>query len=181
VTALRYRLACAVLPLLLLSTAGSQRRRDPLNSQEIDQLRDTAVEPEQRLKLYLKFARVRLASLDAVRSDPKITDRGGETHDRLQDFLSVYDELDDNIEMYVGRKADLRKPLKEIIEADTEFQAKLRALKDSAEVSKEEVKQYEFVLANALETLDAGAEDHRQLLVEQEEAAKHKKKTKPQD
>ena len=39
--------------------------------------------------------------------------------------------LNDNIDTFVERKSDLRKPLKAIIEADTEFQAKLRALKSS--------------------------------------------------
>jgi uncharacterized membrane protein len=80
--------------------------------------------------------------------------------------------------MYADRKADLRKPLKEIIEADTEFQARLRALKDAAGASRDDIKKYEFILANTLDTLDTSAEDHRQLLAEQEEAAKHKKKTK---
>jgi uncharacterized coiled-coil DUF342 family protein len=167
-----------LLLLLLVSPVGSQRQRDPLNPQEIDQLRDTATEPEQRLKLYVKFARARLATLEQARSDPKVADRGQETHDRLQDFLALYDELNDNIDMYADRKADLRKPLKEIIEADTEFQARLRALKDAAGASRDDIKKYEFILANTLDTLDTSAEDHRQLLAEQEEAAKHKKKTK---
>jgi truncated hemoglobin YjbI len=75
----------------------------------------------------------------------------------------------------VDRKDDIRKPLKLVIEADTEFQAKLRALKDAAGVSQQEASAYEFVLTNVLETVDTSAEDHRKLLEDQEEAAKHKK------
>ena len=165
--------------LFLLPFASAAPRHDPLTSAEIDQLRDTAQEPEQRLKLYVKFARARLASLEQVRSDPKLTDRGQETHDRLQDFLDLYDELNDNIDTYADRKADLRKVLKPIIEADTEFQAKLRALKNSGTVNKDEQSHYEFLLTNTIDTLDNSAQDHRQLLTEQAEAAKHKKKTKP--
>jgi len=175
----RRRVACWVLPLLLACTSWSERRRDPLTPLEVDQLRDTAMEPDLRLKLYVKFARARLVSLEQVRADPKVTNRGQETHDRLQDFLDVYDELNENIDTYVGRKADLRKVLKAIIEADTEFQAKIRALRDSADAAKDEAKQYEFLLTNTLDTLDSSAEDHRQLLTEQEEAAKHKKLAKP--
>ena len=125
------------------------------------------------------FARARLAALEQARSDPKTTDRGLATHDRLQDFLDVYDELNDNIDTYVERKSDLRKALKAVIEGDTEFQAKLRALRDDATAKKEETGQYEFLLTNALDTLDSSAQDHRQLLTEQEEAAKHKKPAKP--
>jgi hypothetical protein len=173
----RCKLGCCALALVL-TVAWAERRRDPLTPVEIDQLRDTAQEPEMRLKLYVKFARARLAALEQVRSDPKTADRGQAMRDRLQDFLDVYDELNDNVDTFADRNADIRKPLKVIIEADIEFQAKLRALKDSAQSGKDETKQYEFLLSNALETLDGSAEDHRKLLTEQEEAAKHKKKNK---
>jgi predicted nucleic acid-binding Zn-ribbon protein len=86
------------------------------------------------------------------------------------------DELNDNIDTYVSRKSDLRKVLKLVIDGDTEFQAKLRALRDDVTAKKEEMEQYEFLLSNALETLDSSVQDHRQLLSEQEEAAKLKKK-----
>jgi hypothetical protein len=161
--------------MLLLSTVWAQTRRDPLNPNEQDELRDAAQDPGERLKLYILFARTRLTALEQVRSDPKATDRAQQTRDRLQDFLDVYDELNDNIDTFVERKADLRKPLKAIIEADTEFQAKLRALKSSADASKDQAK-YDFLLSNVLDAVDGGVQDHRQLLSEQEEAAKHKKK-----
>ena len=165
---------CALF--LLLSPVLAEQKRDPLTAPEIDQLRDTAMDPDLRLKLYVTFARARLVALEQARSDPKTTDRSLATHDGLQDFLDVYDELNDNIDTYVGRKSDLRKVLKIIIDGDTEFQAKLRALRDDATAKKEEMEQYEFLLSNALETLDSSVRDHRQLLSEQEEATKQKKK-----
>ena len=171
--------AALALSFLIAAPGLAERKRDPLTPPEVDQLRETALDPDLRLKLYVKFARARLASVEQARSDPKATNRGVETHDRLQDFLDVYDELNENIDTYADRKSDLRKVLKAVIEADTEFQAKLRALKDSGSIAKGEVQQYEFLLSNALETLDSSAQDHRQLLGEQEEAAKHKKLAKP--
>ena len=167
-----------VFMLMLPSSAFSQARHDTLTNPEIDQLRDTAQEPDLRLKLYVKFARDRLAALEQARSDPKATNRGQDTHDRLQEFLDVYDELNDNVDTYVGRKSDMRKGLKAVIEADTEFQAKLRALQDSANTAKDESKQYEFLLSTGLETLDSSAQDHRQVMTDQEELAKQKKKNK---
>src|ERR1700674_1508645 len=163
------KLARLVLAMSLLSTVWAQRRRDPLNPLEQDQLRDAAQEPGERLKLYIQFARTRRTSLEQIRSDPKVTDRAPQTRDRLQDFLDVYDELNDNIDTFVERKADLRKPLKVIIESDTEFQAKLRALKSSANANKDEAKQYDFLLTSVLDTIDSSVQDHRQLLGQQEE------------
>ncbi len=167
------------LPLftaLLLSQATAQYRREPLNDKEIDQLRDAAQEPSERIKLYITFARDRLVSLEQLRADPKVTDRAQQTHDKLQNFLDVYDELNGNIDTFVERKSDLRKPLKSLIEADTEFQAKLRALQSSADSSPQEAKTYQFLLANAMDTLDDSLKDDQQLLAEQEAAFKHKKK-----
>jgi hypothetical protein len=167
--------ACIGLLFVAAVAASAQRHRDPFTQLEIDQIRDTSWEPQQRLSLYVKFARARLVALEQLRSDPKTKDRPQQTHDKLDDFLLIYDELNDNIDTYVGRKDDIRKPLKVILDADTEFQAKLRALKDAADVSPEETKRYEFILTNVLDTLDTSGEDHRKLLAEQEEAAKHKK------
>jgi hypothetical protein len=170
---------CTCLGLSFLATGPvlAQRHRDPFTPHEIDQIRDASWEPQQRLALYVAFARARLVGLEQMRSDPKTKNRAQQTHDRLDDFLLIYDELNDNIDTYLDRKNDIRKPLKVIVDADTEFQAKLRALKDAADVPAEEARQYEFVLTNALDTLDTSAEDHRKLLAEQQEAGKHRKKT----
>jgi hypothetical protein len=165
-----------LLALPLLFPLWAQRRRDPLNPLEIDQLRDAMLEPDQRLKLYVKFSRDRMTKLEQMRSDPKTVDRGRQTHDMLEDFLAVYDELNDNIDMYVGRKDDIRKPLKVIIEADTEFQSKLRALKNSTNTNAAEASQYEFLLTDALDTVDSSADDHRKTVTEVEEYMKRKKK-----
>ena len=164
----------ACLPVC--SPLWAQRRRDPLNPLEIDQLRDAMLDPDIRLKLYVKFSRDRMVKLEQMRSDPKTTERARQTHDMLEDFLAVYDELNDNIDMYVGRKDDIRKPLKVIIEADTEFQAKLRAIKNSANTNADEAKQYEFLLTDALDTVDSSADDHRKTVAEVEAYMKRKKK-----
>src|SRR6266853_609102 len=169
------RLGCSVCIGVFLWGATSvlaQRHRDPFTPQEIDQIRDASWEPQQRLTLYLKFARARMAALQQMRSDPKTKNRPQQTHDALDDFLLIYDELNDNIDTYVDRKNDIRKPLKLVIDADTEFQAKLRGLKDAADVPPEEAQKYEFVLTNTLDTLDTSAAEHRKLLAEQEEAGK---------
>jgi hypothetical protein len=169
--------ACAWAGLLLAgcSLAQAQRHHEPLTQLEIDQIRDASWEPKQRLTLYVQFTRARLVKLEEMRNDPKTKDRPRQTHDLLDDFQLLYDELNDNIDTYIDRKDDIRKPLKTVIEADTEFQAKLRALKDAADVPVAESQQYEFVLSNILDSVDTAAQDHRKLLADQEEAAKHKK------
>ena len=171
--------AFAMLFLLALQLAlplAAQRRREPLNPLEIDQLRDAMLDPDERLKLYVKFSRDRLTKLEQMRSDPKVTDRGLQTRDLLQDFLTIYEELNDNVDMYFGRKNDIRRPMKLIIEADTEFQSRLRALKNSANVDPREAHQYEFELTDALDLVDTSVGDHHKTLTDVEEYMKHKPK-----
>ena len=171
--------SCLGLVLALGAMAEAQQHRDPFTQPEIDQIRDTSWEPQLRLGLYVKFARSRLEALEKARSDPKTKDRAQVVHDRLDDFLLIYDELNDNIDTYVDRKDDIRKPLKVIIDADGEFQQKLLALRDAAGVTPQETNRYEFILSEALDTVDSSAEDHRKLMTDEEEAAKHRKKAPP--
>jgi hypothetical protein len=185
------RFAVSLLLLLAGNAAAQQHHRDPLSDLEIDQLRDAAQVPIVRLKLYVDYARARLDKLQQVRVDTKATDtkaadtkaedtkaedRGQQTRDALQDFLDIYDELNTNVDTFADRKEDLRKALKPVIEADTEFGSKLRAFKASLASTPQEAESYAFLLGTALDTVDAAAKDHRDLLAEQEEDFKHKKK-----
>jgi hypothetical protein len=177
----RWRNALGLVLLLILpliSPLRAQRRRDPLNPLEVDQLRDAMLDPDERLNLYVKFSRDRMTKLEQMRSDPKAADRALQTRDMLQDFMTVYDELNDNIDMYVGRKNDIRKPMKLVIEGDTEFQSQLRALKNSANADPKEAKQYELELTDAIESVDSSAGEHHKTLAEVEQYVKQQKKQK---
>lgn len=164
--------------LVAFPAVAEQHHRDPLNDLEIDKLRDAAQEPEARLKLYIEFARTRLENLEKVRADEKAQNRDELTRDALQDFLDVYDELNTNVDTFADRGDDLRKALKPVIEADTEFGSKLRAFKSSLGSRPESQKDFTFLLGSALDAIDAGMKDHRDLLAEQEETFKNKKKDK---
>ena len=162
--------------LLLVGTCWAQHHHDSvLSPDEVDQIRDAAQAPDERLKLYIQFARARLDALDKSRTDPAIKNHAQEIHDRLNDFVDIYDELNENVDTYADRKDDLRKPVKAVIEADTEFQNRLRALQTSLAGAQDQG-TYQFFLTTALNAVDDGARDHRQLLAEQEEAAKHRRK-----
>ena len=97
-------------------------------------------------------------------------------HDLLQDFTSLLDEIDDNIDMYGSHKTDMRKGLKLVIEADSEWQLQLRKLKEQS--PPEEVDQYSFVLSNASDAVKDSADSARKELQEQNELAKDKKLNK---
>ncbi len=162
-------LRLAFLLTAFLVSAAAAQHRDPLNRAESDQIRDAADDPAKRLALFVKFAKARLDSIEQLRADPKAEDRGVKIRDLLQDFGDIIDELDDNIDDYADKNTDLRKPLKEIIEADTEFQGKLKALADAAGDSRTaaEAREYKFVLQDSTDSLNSDLDNAKKLLADQ--------------
>jgi hypothetical protein len=171
--------------LVLVPCTATAGRHDPLTSDEIDQLREVALDPESRLKLFADFARLRFTAIETARMPNKPDpakpgaakpDAGNprSLHDLMEDFLAVYDELDENISMYEDRQADLRKAMKVVLLADNEFHARLEGLRHN--LTPEERTDCDFVLSSIVEAVTTGTADHKKLLEEQEASFKNKKK-----
>jgi len=175
-----------LLLLLLLSLGASARKRDPLTEAETDQLREVALEPYHRIKLLIKFTEARLVAIDQVRVDPKLAaGRGKQIHDLLEDFSSLMDEINDNLDQYEGRPLDkdqvkqYHKGLKELIEADSRFDLELRTLQSAAETdpeTKKELPDFRFVLQDAQEALKSNADMAREYIETTHEEKKGEKK-----
>lgn len=142
--------------------AGGQHKRDPLTDQETDQIREQALNPQKRFHLYITFATARLTAIDQLRADPKMAQgRGQQVHDLLEDFLALVDETEDNLDDYREKKADLIKPLTELVEAESNWKLKLRSLKESGGA---DVKDYDFVLQNAIDAVNESSDSARKEL-----------------
>jgi hypothetical protein len=167
-----------VLLSLIASIAVAQRReRDPLTEKEVDEMREAADYPSKRLELMVGFAKERMNTIDQLRADPSAAaTRPRQIHDLLEDFILLLDETDDNIDMYEAHKSDMRKGLKLLIEADSEWQLKLRQLKEQSPAP--ELSQYSFVLANAIDTVADSAKSTRETLQEQNKLAQDKQLNK---
>ncbi len=170
-------LGAVALSCLTSPAAAQVHKRDPLTEQEVDQMRETADFPNKRLELMIGFARTRMKSINDLRTATKIApNRPQQIHELLQDFVALLDEIDDNIDMYGAHNADMRKGLKLLIEADSEWQLQLRELKEQS--PPEELQQYSFVLANAKDAVSDSAQDTRETLEEQNKLAAEKKLNK---
>jgi hypothetical protein len=171
---MRRPLVALALGLAALAASAQVHRHDPLTSAETDALREVSTEPNEKLPLYLKYARARLDAIDQLRSDPHSAEgRGLKVHDLLQDFQIIVDEMDRNLDSFADQKLDFRKALKEVIQTDSEFQSKLRTLKETSKepAATAEAKDYEFALLDATDAVDGDLENARDLLAQQEKAA----------
>jgi hypothetical protein len=167
-----------VLSFIVTSSVLAQRReRDPLTEKEVDEMRETADFPNKRLELMINFAKERLAAIDQLRADSSAAaTRPKQIHDLLQDFLTLLDETGDNVDMYASHRADLRKGLKLLIESTSEWQLKLRQLKEQSPAG--ELAEYSFVLANAIDAVADSGKDARETLQEQNKLAQAKQLNK---
>lgn len=172
----------STLVVFVATAQGQGRRRDPLTAAETEQLREQAQEPVNRLRLYIKFAGQRMVDLEEIpanaKADPK---RGQKVHDLLEDVANIVDEIDDNMDNYSEHGADIRRPLKELISAESDWALRLRAMKDAIakdpRVAKE-AHDYSFALDTAIDSVDDSANSARKRLEDQNASLKTTLKTK---
>lgn len=112
---------CVVFPL------HAQTDKDPLNDNEVDQIRELRDQPVQRIKLYQKFIEERIAAIKQIGPNPKAEDRKAELRAKLEEFTRLSDELQDNLDTFDEAHADLRKALKDLVPASAKWPEILNA------------------------------------------------------
>lgn len=122
-------LTLTALLLACSSTSMAQHQRTAsLTDSEVEAVREAAVFPVERVKLYTKFLNERADKIKALTNRPKSGPRVLKLDDDLQDFTALLDEMNDNLDQYGDRHSDIRKALKPLSEDSSRWQTILRAL-----------------------------------------------------
>jgi hypothetical protein len=133
--------------VVIFAASGFAQERDFLTADEIDQLREIQ-EPNARLKLYVVFARQRLALLQQFLSKEK-PGRSALIHDTLEDYTHIIEAIDTVADDALVRKVSLDIGMKEVATAETEMLATLQKVEETAP---KDLSRFEFVLKNAIDT-----------------------------
>lgn len=160
---------CAALACSL--TLDAQTKHVPLSEEDTDKLRDSADKPPERVKLYIKFTDERIASVKSILATKRSLTpvQTLQLHNLMDEFTHLVDELQDNLDEYDERHSDIRKPLKEILDADARWQDVLKSFPPDP--------SYDFAHKTAQEAATSIAEAAQKMMDEQTLYFKDKKKS----
>jgi hypothetical protein len=136
---------CAAV--LILACSGFAQQRDYLTADEIDQVREVQ-EPNLRLKLYVHFAKQRIAEIQQLLAKEK-TGRSALIHDALEDYRHIIEAIDTVSDDALRRKVALDEGMKAVADAEKEMLATLNKIEES---NAKDLQRFEFALKAAIDT-----------------------------
>ena len=115
--------------VLVASTqaALAQEKEDALSQKEVEELRDAAFIPTDRIETYEKILDTREKMIEALLAKPRHVTFGEDMHDALDQFGAIADEMNDNLDELNAQHRDLRKILPKLVKATERWTTALRA------------------------------------------------------
>ena len=111
-------LLLAILAILVFSSPlHAQHHESALSEAEIEQIREARYVPSDCILLFVKFLDLRTKEIQDLYAKPRRPGREQDTHDLIEQFTAIADELSDNLDDYGPRHADLRKALPKLLDA----------------------------------------------------------------
>jgi hypothetical protein len=123
----------AIMLLALLATPPlhAQHPDDALSQTEIEQIRDLRYYPADCVLAFVKFLDLRTKEITDLYANPRRPGREQDTHDLLEQFTAIADELSDNLDDFGPRHADLRRALPKILDATDRWSSALKSPPDN--------------------------------------------------
>jgi hypothetical protein len=154
--------------VLAICPLFGQSKKDPLTEQQIEDVREAGDEPLQRIKLFVGYVDERSKGIHDLNADAHAQNKTVRTHNLLDEFTRLSDDLEDNMDNFNDQHADLRKVLKEIVDKSTQWGTVLNEPPPS--------NQYDFARKTAQDANQSVHEAAIQMLADEEKYFAEKKK-----
>ena len=120
------RLPLALIFLSLTLPLHAQRGDTSLSEGEVEQLRESAYFPNDRVLVFIKFLDTRNKAIQDLFAHPRKPGREEDTHDLLEQFTAIADELNDNLDDYGPNHRDVRKALPKLLDATERWASNIK-------------------------------------------------------
>ncbi len=120
------RLSFVIVILALALPLCAQANDSALSEREIEQLRESAYIPNDRIVLFIKLLDTRDKAIQELYAHPRKPGREQDTHDLMAQFTSIADELNDNLDDYGPHHRDIRKSLPKLLDATERWSSNLK-------------------------------------------------------
>jgi hypothetical protein len=120
----RFPLAFVLLALTL--PLHAQHSDTSLSEGEIEQLRESAYFPSDRILVFIKLLDARNKAIQDLFAHPRKPGREQDTHDLFEQFTNIADELNDNLDDYGPHHRDIRKVLPKLLDATERWASNLK-------------------------------------------------------
>jgi hypothetical protein len=120
------RLPFAFVLLALALPVFAQQNDNALSEGEIEQLRDSAYVANDRILIFIKLLDTRNKAIQDLFAHPRKPGREQDTHDLLEQFTHIADELNDNLDDYGPHHRDIRKALPKLLDATERWASNIK-------------------------------------------------------
>lgn len=128
----RFVLRTSLLALVLLSSLlHAQQHESALSDGEVEKLRATAADWPDRVLAFTEFLNQRAARIEQLTAGKRVPGREEDIHDLMEQFTSILDDLQDNLDDYSQQHRDIRKALPKLVSATERWGTTLRTPAES--------------------------------------------------
>jgi hypothetical protein len=153
----------------------AQSHKDPLSPSEVEEVRDSTDFPQMRVKLYMRFVTERSSSIQELSKQQLVEQRSLKIHDAIEAYTSLVDELQANLDEYIGYETNSQRPVPDLRKLLPVLQSSVTTWRETVATLPANP-DYDFVLENATEATDSLRDEVKEMIASQAKYFAEKKK-----
>lgn len=173
-------IAAGLASIVFISAAvprsvDAQSRKDPLTPAEVEEVRESTDYPVNRVKLYMRFITERSSVVQELGKQQLVEHRGEKLHEAIEAYVSLVDELQNNLDEYLGYETNGQRPVPDLRKVLPLLQTTVPTWRDTVATLAPN-SEYDFPKETAIEATDTLSDQVKEMIDSQNKYFAEKKK-----